>query len=926
MRCLSFILVVAFFAGPSLAQPAQVTRVLRTFDFEERRLGNVEDLPMNWDKVDGPGLPHYVNGHLSTQRHRSGQYSFQFDLNGGGLIYRYPSGQIPVQTGAHYLIQAYTQTTPLPNARARLTGYLTDIDGNVLVPSVRHSELFATPPGDQTWHALTLELTADAPTAAFLVIELELLQPKQYAASSLGARALFPEDIRGSAWFDDVTVSQVPQVFMTTDRPGNIFRRSDPLRIAVEVSDRFTDDLAAQLIVRDARNAVVYQNTAGLELVATDQAAPGSKRVLISLPQTLGTGWYQASLELSSHGHFICRQSLNFVHLADDESPGLPDQRFGMNAAELPFDGWAALPDLLPTIGAGRVKLAVWSKEGDIQESGRASFDNLLGRLNALGIVPTACLNDLPPQIRRKLNGGSWTSLLTANRQLWQPQLAYLIARHADHLDQWQLGLDGSDVFAQDPQMRKVYSLLYGEFANLVDKPDLAMPWPAWYELNGQAPASIAMFVRPEVLPSQLPLYISDLKGTLGVASPQAAAPGDPNEALSKSQSKDQSAVPASMVEGRVRNLSLFLEPIDQNKYGREVRIADLAQRIAYALSAGADRIDLKLPFSVQQVGDRTMSQPDELLLILRTIMTTLGGAKYCGKIPLATGVEAFLFDKDEQGIIMLWDRGTSSGKLRRLALNLGEHPRSIDMWGNISPLIQPAAPEGGSPESNGKSGGALVQVGSMPIFLIDIDVYLAQMRASLAIDDPKLESSFKPHVRHIRFSNPYHQAISGTVRLRPPPGWTLDPPTMTYSLNPGETFNHDLSIEFPYNSLAGSKTILADVNVQADKNNSFSVPLVLKLGLSDVGLQTLALRDGNDLIVQQMITNYGEKPINYTAYAIFTGQARQERLVTDLAAGATTIKKYRFKNVTLTPDAKARSGMKETDGVRILNSEVPVE
>jgi hypothetical protein len=307
-------------------------------------------------------------------------------------------------------------------------------------------------------------------------------------------------------------------------------------------------------------------------------------------------------------------------------------------------------------------------------------------------------------------------------------------------------------------------------------------------------------------------------------------------------------------------------------------------------------------------------------------MMTTLGGARFCGKVPLATGVEAFLFNKDDQGIILLWDRGIASNQLRRLALNLGEHPRSIDMWGNITPLIQPTQSESASPDGDGKSGGALVQVGSMPIFLVDIDVYLAQMRASMLIDDPKIESSFKPHIRHIHFTNPYRRAISGMVRLRPPPGWTLDPPSMSYSLNPGETFDGQMSIEFPYNSFAGSKVIRADVSVQAEKNNTFSVPLVLKLGLSDVGLQTLALRDGKDVVVQQIITNYGEKPINYTAYAIFPGQARQERLVIDLGSGATTIKKYRFPNVTFSPDAKARSGIKETDGVRILNNEVPVE
>jgi hypothetical protein len=247
-------------------------------------------------------------------------------------------------------------------------------------------------------------------------------------------------------------------------------------------------------------------------------------------------------------------------------------------------------------------------------------------------------------------------------------------------------------------------------------------------------------------------------------------------------------------------------------------------------------------------------------------------------------------------------------------------------MWGNTAPLLQPTAPDTASPDGDGKSGGAVVQIGTMPIFIIDIDGFLAQLRSSVSIDDSKLESSFKPHIRHIRFTNPYHQAISGTVRLSPPKGWTLTPPSLTYSLNPGETYDKEVSIEFPYNSVAGSNTIRADISVQAARNSTFSVPLVFKLGLSDVGLQTLALRDGSDVMVQQMITNYGEKPINYTAYAIFPGQARQERLVDDLAPGTTTIKKYRFHNAIQTSGAKARSGMKETDGIRVLNDEVEVQ
>src|SRR5436190_16880300 len=125
------------------AQPANVSRTLCTFDFEERRLGNDEDLPMNWVKIEGDKLPHYVNGHLSSDRAHTGKYSFRFDLNGGGLLYRYPPGLIRVQAGAHYRVECFVQTTPLPNARAVMSGYFTDLDGHELKETRVRSEPYA---------------------------------------------------------------------------------------------------------------------------------------------------------------------------------------------------------------------------------------------------------------------------------------------------------------------------------------------------------------------------------------------------------------------------------------------------------------------------------------------------------------------------------------------------------------------------------------------------------------------------------------------------------------------------------------------------------------------------------------------------------------------------------------------------------------
>ncbi len=873
------ILLVLLLAGHAVAQPAEVSRVLRSFDFEERAKGNAEDLPMHWTKVEGDNLPHYVNGTLATDKARSGRFSFRYDLNGGSCLYRYDTGQIKVQPGAHYRVESFVQTTLLKNAKARMSAYFTDIDGHVIANSTRNSELYAYAGGDPEWKRLSIELSADNEKAAFLVIDLGLLQPVQFLAKTLGDRTLYPQDIYGACWWDDISVSQVPKVVMTTDRPGNMFRRSDVPRLTVLVNDRFTDDLAAQLVIRNAEGKTVYQRSGALDMSAAQTLGPGQKKMTLTLPE-LPPGWYEAALVMNSQGTYVGEQTLDLIRLADDAPPVSPDPRFGINALTLPFEGWGELPDILPFLGAGRIKLAVWSSAGDIQQQDPASFDRLLERLAGLGITPTACLVDLPPDLAKKLNVNGWPQMLAAPKDVWQPQLAFLIARHANHLDRWQLGADGSDVFVTDPRMRDAYQTIYKEFANLVEKPDLAMPWPAWYQMEGKLPATVALSVPPSVLPSQLPLYIGDMHKQEG------------------------------------QNLSISLELLQREQYGRDVQIRDLAQRVVYALSANALRIDLPLPFTVKREGDAVVKQPQELLLIMRTLITTLSGSVFKGKVPIAEGVEAFLFDRNGQGILVLWDRGTTHA-VKQLAINLGEHPASIDLWGNVSPLLM---------VRDKKSGTVQLDIGPMPTILVDIDGPQAQLRASVSFDRPLLESSFKPHTRHIRFVNPYRLAIGGTLKLRAPEGWRMDPQILTFTLNPGETFDREVTIEFPYNSFAGPKTINAQFTMQGESENTFTVPVMLNLGLSDVGVQSLAIRDGNDIIVQQMISNYGDKPIDYTAFAIYPGTARQERLVTNLGPGRTTIKVYRFNNVKILTSAKVRSGVKELVGTRILNDEVEIK
>jgi hypothetical protein len=307
----------------------------------------------------------------------------------------------------------------LPHARARLTAYFTDQDGNRIDGTMTHSELYAAKTDGEGWHELSLEISAQNHSAALLAVQLELLQPSFYSPSTLGARTLFDQDIYGSAWFDDVTISQVPKFRVGTNHSGNVFRRSDPVQLSVMVNDRFTRDLAAQLSIRNAGKALVYQHSGALDVAGAIDLGPGLKQLTLALPD-LPTGWYDATLDMSSRGQFVGRQEIQFVRLADDDAPSQPDPRFGVIATDLPFEGWSQLPDLLPIMSAGRVKLSVWSARGDIEEVDPAGFDTLLENLQKNNVTLTACLTGVPPEIAKSIGAGDWSSFAEAPVDAWR--------------------------------------------------------------------------------------------------------------------------------------------------------------------------------------------------------------------------------------------------------------------------------------------------------------------------------------------------------------------------------------------------------------------------------------------------------------------------------------------------------------------------
>ena len=842
---------------------ADVDRVIRKFDFEERAAGNLEDTPMDWVKVEGPGLPHYVGGSLTTDQAFAGRYAFGMTLNGGSVTYRYPAGRIAAVPGSHFRLGVMTKTAGLAQARAQMTAFFATRDGRPIKSSVARS----TPTATTEWAALQIDLTAPA-DAASLVIELALLQPNFWQPVPAGETAVYEQDITGQCWFDDLTVTQVPQVSVTTAAVGNMFGRSEPVVLDLRVNDRLTHDLAGRLELRDADGRLVHQQSGDFDL----RPEGGNQQARLPLP-TLPAGWYRATVAFESGGVEVGRQSVSLVQLPDDASALAPDVRFGAIATDLPASAWDELPRLLPMLGVSQVKLAVWDKAGEFERLDRNDFNRLLDRLAERQVHATACLIAPPPEVAGR-GPADLAKLVTVPADVWQPKLALMMSRYAGHVDRWQFGDDArATEFAADAKLRSAYAPVLATANSLFSPADLAMPWPVYADPPSPAPAALALDVPPDVLPEHLPLYVND-----------------------------------AVAHGNDR-LSLTLHPLTAKAYGRATQVRDFAQRIAFAAASGAKRIDLPLPFVARTEPDAVGREPLDTLLVQRTLLTALAGATYQGRMPLGDDVDALLFDRDGDGVLVAW---TKSPQATPTTMNvmLGASPRTVDLNGNVSPVLRPRS----------QDGTTEVTVGPTPSLVIGVDGLLARLRSSFAFDNPMLESSHKPHVRRLRFKNPYSTTLSGRLKLAGPAGWTLTPQSPAFTLAAGEAYDGVVTIDAPYSSLSGKKPI--DVAVELDGGANFRVPLGLRLGLGDLGVDASAFRDGSDIIVQQIITNYAATPADYTAFAVYPGAARQERLVRNLLPGQTVIKRYRFTNAD-EGAKRLRTGVRESQGTRSLNDEI---
>lgn len=879
-------------------------RLIRRFDFEEARYNNFESLPISWFAIGRPAnttdpnfmrLPlhveliakpefsAYTTVAFDRPQIEPGPHSLHLGLDGGSAGAFLEVGAIPAVPGGDYLIGARVRTTPLQYARAQLVAYFVDKDGHRIEPSVASSELIQS---NGRWSTVSVRLSGDYPEAAWIGIQVELLQVHQQALpdSPLGSRQVPYQDVHGGAWFDDVSVWQLPRVVLHSQSPVNVVVGPERPRLYAQASDLTGRPLRVELSLYDHQ----------LRLLAKDQhmVGEGSPMKWQWDPPVRRFGWYLVQLSVfdpptaSPQARPIARTWATLLWLPDEQPIGTPDlKRFtveatGVSTAELPL-----VDEALERLRLGSLAVNVWdpNTDGSNIEQRQEALDRVIYSITRRGGQVALSLTSLP---RKLLRDAGFTSedpisLFRQPKDTWLPYLGPVLIRHGQHVRYWLLGTSDQSQAFFIPDLPQLVGAIDADFQNLAPIPHLVLPWRMDQPRRPDVPPNVgyALEVPPSVNPEAIGAHLAEWL--------------EP---------------PPAQVWLRLRDLA-------GSGLNFQSRVEDLALCMLYAWEAGVGGLTVTHPW-VRWGGQPTSLLPDAQLGVFAEVAHRIQGRKVIGRTPLAEGLVGMVFDGPSGGMLAAWNRAAAPEDAT-IRMYLGQNPVVVDVWGNRTtpPLVD---------------GVHRVSLSTTPVFIEGIDTSLAMFRSSFRVEPAFLESALTQHNRVIEFTNTWPYSISGELVITEPSKWTIQPQRYTFFLNPGQKASLPVLIEFPASEMVGRKTLVARFDLMANQNTQryqvdLSAPLTV--GLKDVDFQaTLALErhpdtGSIDVVVTELITNKGQQTQALYTFATMRGYPRQERIISQLFPGQSTVRRFRFANVgDQLEQIKVQVGVRESSGPAMLN------
>lgn len=864
-------------AQAQAARPASAHRVVQHFDFEERAF-TTEPVPPHWvrlvnvpGRVARPGFPPWNESGFDGEHAFAGAYSVRIPTRGGSAALRLAAGVVPVVPEADYTVSAMVRTDGLHRARAQLIARFLDADLKQIAASQQSTSLIRT---SGAWERVQVELWGDFPDAAWVQIDLLLLQPtEQPGHRETGDADLETDDLHGSVWFDEVSIVQYPRVELTTNSATNVVLTPEKPTLRVRVRDLTGEALRGEIEIRDVWGRVVSTHTVGL---------PPGAPVIEWAPPLTRLGWYEVTLRAVSEAGTVGQTSLTLVWSRGQTPEPADNPRMTLIAEHEPLEQLAGLPGLTRAAAAGGVLVALPNIDAarflpPLESAVMALLERHVRVALQLGRLPDALARTLHIATDDVLaipldeESGAWTTFL-------EPALA----RFGQRVNQWQVGEVGDD-YAERPLAQSRRDEFYAAFSRLSPEPVIAVPWSAYAQIDRTIGAQSYSVALP---PAVQPEGIHDL-----VSAWDHSAPG--------------------------ADITLTLE--NPAQVPAPARLRGLAWRVLHAWETSATRLAVRAPWT-WSTERRPSPRPAPELAALRTLSWELHGRRVIGRVPTPAGAFVFILSGPRGDALVGWNE-YADPKEAVLDVSLGaDEIHAVGLYGNPVALSTSA-------------GRSLVPLGPDPIFIDDVDAELLLFQSGAHIEPGFVVSRAARRELELVLTNPWPVTVTGRVRITGPEHWRLAPRVQQVVIAPGETARLGFETSLGVAEEAGvhALTVEAELTVGRELILLTLEPTV-EIGIEDITLDGAVRvipgpgdRPG-DVLVIAVVTNVGDAPATMLLTALSPGFPRKQAPISTLAPGDSTVRQFRFENAAgALAGGRIRLSLSGTQGAERLNKTVTV-
>lgn len=890
--------------GGTITRPAFSGRITRAFDFEEMYT-NPLPVPKGWIRAqhdpevprDRPGFPIWNGAVLDYESPAySGQGSVYLPTNGGSTSLILRHGELTVFPNADYMISARVRTQGILHARARMVATLIDRAGNDIPGSEVSTKLVRTL---GAWDLVNVFVEGTEPSAAFVRVELELLQPEQQPrVRKPKPFTVWEQDFDGGAWFDDVVVAQVPMIGLDTGTAGNVVSGEVPPTLNMTVRDLTGDDLRSFVRVFDASGKLVDQR--GAVGGADKLGDPWT-------PALSGFGWYHAVFDvLSGEGEssiLVGRRELAFIWQPPKSRGELvggfgakrmvPEESlFVLRSSSMEPNLLTCLPDLAEMTGVKHVEMRVWDGKSVAEDMLKGSvLLNSIDRAIGMGIELSFSLSEVPAELadQAAIDQDAIFKLLLEHEPIVMPLLGPLMDRYGQQITDWRLG---SGVNENDGER------LVGEIEGIASLVDPYIPGA----VLGVGWAMDRPF-ESNVLKSSVRLLVED----------DASFPDDaiPDMIEQWSQARGSMGQAEGVDSSRLSVVHRAYQ-IDEGRTGSESvwsRVGWLGRRAINSwwasklMSPGNDEMEIVLsdPWVVEK-GQRGRVMPGPELLVWRTLVDYLGGRSAVEELSFEPGVRMLLCsgmeggDESSNGALVVWlDKPMLDTTMIELPLSRGG-VEVVDLFGNVSSVELEYETELNLPVHR-------VEVTRTPQIITGVNTKLVQFLASIRLSPDRFEATTGMHKHELVMKNPWPFSIRGRVYIVEPGGysvpgantvdraWEIKPRVVNFAITGGLEDRVELDVSYSSANLAGMKDLVFDVELAADEDYGLMrVEREIELGTDviEVDLRFQHVDDGSGLPTRQIevvavVSNRTDEPMFAEVVAIAPKNARQESSISSI-------------------------------------------